>query len=146
LDPWVRKMPWRREWQPTRVFLGFPCGSVGKESAHNAGDLDLIPELGRSPGRRKHSNPLQYSCLENPHGQGSLAGYSPRGRKESDMTEQLTLSYTFFLKISDLCKFYRSKGMLCWALWGHWKGPCKQRNISLCLFSFTGISPASSCM
>ena len=34
-------------------------------------------------------NPLQYSCLENPHGQRSLAGYSPWGRKESDTTEQL---------------------------------------------------------
>ena len=35
-------------------------------------------------------NPLQYSCLENPHGQRSLAGYSSRGHKESDMTEQLS--------------------------------------------------------
>ena len=33
---------------------------------------------------------LQYSCLENPHGQRSLAGYSPWGRKESDTTEQLS--------------------------------------------------------
>jgi len=44
--------------------------------------------LGRSPGG-EHGNPLQYSCLENPHGQRSLADYSPWGRKESDMTEQL---------------------------------------------------------
>ena len=36
-----------------------------------------------------NGNPLQYSCLENPHGQRSLVGYSPWGRKESDMTEQL---------------------------------------------------------
>ena len=35
----------------------------------------------------RYGNPLQYSCLENPHGQRSLAGYSPQGRKESDMTE-----------------------------------------------------------
>ena len=54
----------------------------------NAGDLSLIPGLGRSPGGW-HSNPLQYSCLENPHGQRSLAGCSPWGRKESDTTEQL---------------------------------------------------------
>ena len=49
-----------------------------KESACNAGaagDMGLIPELGRSPGGG-HSNPLQYSCLENPHGQKSLVGYS----------------------------------------------------------------------
>ena len=45
-----------------------------------------IPGLGRSPGGG-HGNPLQYSCLENLHGQRSLAGYSPCGRKESDMTE-----------------------------------------------------------
>ena len=62
---------------------GFPGGSVGKELACNAGDtrdMDLIPGLGRSPGGG-HGDPLQYSCLENPHGQRSLAGYSPWGRK-----------------------------------------------------------------
>ena len=47
MDPWVRKIPWRRKWQPTPVFL-----------------------LGKS------------------HGERSLAGYSPRGRKESYMTEK----------------------------------------------------------
>ena len=87
---------------------GFPCGSAGKESACNAGDLGLIPGLGRSPGEGK-GYPLQYSGLENSmdcivhgvaksqtrlsdfhfhfpvflpeesHGQRSLAGYSPRG-------------------------------------------------------------------
>ena len=45
--------------------LGFPCGSAGKESACNAGNLGLIPELGRSLGGG-HGYPLQYSCLENP--------------------------------------------------------------------------------
>ena len=44
--------------------LGFPCGSAGKESACNAGDLGLIPGLGRSPGEGK-GYPLQYSGLEN---------------------------------------------------------------------------------
>ena len=44
--------------------LGLPCGSAGKESACNAGDLSLIPGLGRSPGEGK-SYPLQYSGLEN---------------------------------------------------------------------------------
>ena len=43
---------------------GFPGGSTGKESAHNAGNLRLIPGLGRSPGERK-GYPLQYSGLEN---------------------------------------------------------------------------------
>ena len=65
---------------------GFPGGSDGKKSACNAGDHGLIPGLGRSPGGR-HGNPLQYSCLENLRGQRSLAGYSPWGPKEADMTE-----------------------------------------------------------
>ena len=90
LIPGLERFPWRRDRLPTPVFLGFPCGSAGKESAFNAGDLGLIPGLGRSPGGR-HGNPLQYSGLENPHGQRSLAGYSPWGRKESDMTEQLSI-------------------------------------------------------
>ena len=68
---------------PPQVFLGFPGGSVSKESTCNAGDLSSIPGLGRSPGEG-HSNPLQYSCWENPHGQRSLAGYSPWDREESD--------------------------------------------------------------
>ena len=63
-----------------------------------------------SPGG--HGNPLQYSCLENPHGQKSLAGYSLWGCKESDMTEWLSTStglipfhfITFFFK-SFLCTF-----------------------------------------
>ena len=46
------------------IFLGFPCGSAGKESACNVGDLGLIPGLGRSPGEGK-GYPHQYSGLEN---------------------------------------------------------------------------------
>ena len=49
---------------PTPIFLGFPCGSAGKESACNTGDLGSIPGLGRSPGERK-GYPLHYSGLEN---------------------------------------------------------------------------------
>ena len=45
-------------------------GSEGKESACTAGDPGLIPGWGRSPGGG-HGGPLQYSCLENPHGQRS---------------------------------------------------------------------------
>ena len=64
----------------------FPDGSDSKESACNVGHLGLIPGLGRSPGEG-HGNPLQYSCLENPHGYRSLEGYCPWGRKQSVMTE-----------------------------------------------------------
>ena len=70
---------------------GCPGGSDGKESACDAGDLGSIPGLGRSSGKR-NGYTFRYSCLENPHGQRSLAGYSPWGCQESDTTEQLTLS------------------------------------------------------
>ena len=72
----------------TITTLGFPGGSDCKESAYNAGDLGSILGWGRSPGGG-HGNPLQYSCLENPHGQRSLVGYSLWGGKESDMTKSL---------------------------------------------------------
>ena len=48
-----------------------------------------IPGSGRSPGEG-NGNTFQYSCLENPHGQGSLVGYNPWGHKESDTTEQIS--------------------------------------------------------
>ena len=66
----------------------FPGGSDGKASAYNTGNPGSIPGLGRSPGEG-NGNPLQYSCLENPIDQRNLVGYSPWGRKESDMTEWL---------------------------------------------------------
>ena len=71
--------------------MTLPGGLDSKESTCNAGDLDLIPGLGRSPGRG-HGDPLQYSCLQNPHGQRSVAGCS----KESDMTERGYLSWEPF--------------------------------------------------
>ena len=63
----------------------FPAGSAGKESAHNAGDLDSIPGLGRSPGE-ENSYPLQYSGLEN------SMDCIVHGIAELDRTEQLSLS------------------------------------------------------
>ena len=74
--------PIGRDKLPTPVFLGFSGGSDGEESACNVGDLGSIPEwadvLEKGTG-----NPPQYSCLENPHGQRSLVGYSPWGNKKS---------------------------------------------------------------
>ena len=58
------KIRWRRNRLPIPIFLGFPCGSAGKESACNAGDLGLIPGLRRSPGEGK-GYPFHYSGLEN---------------------------------------------------------------------------------
>ena len=84
-ETWVRslvgKIPWKRAWQPTPVFLVFPGGSDSKESTFNVGDMGSVPRLRRSPGGR-HGNSLQDSCLENPHGQRSLAAYSPWGHRE----------------------------------------------------------------
>ena len=57
------------------------------------GDLGSIPGLGRSPGEG-YDNPLQYSFLENPHGQSNLLGYSPYVHKEPDMTEQLSTAHS----------------------------------------------------
>ena len=68
-------------------------GSDSKDSACNAGDLVLIPGLGRFPGEG-NGNPLQYFCLENPIDRRSLVGYSPWGRRESDVTERLTTEKT----------------------------------------------------
>ena len=71
---------------------------VHKESPCNVCDLDSIPGLGRCPGGG-HSNPLQYSCLENPHGQRSLEDCSPCGRKELDTTEQLNTAQLLQLRM-----------------------------------------------
>ena len=59
---------------------GFPGSPDGKESACNAGDLGLIPGLGRSPGEG-NGYPPQYFCW--------LEGHSPWGCKESDRTEAI---------------------------------------------------------
>ena len=54
----------KRDRLPTPVFLGFPCGSAGKESICNAGDMSSIHGLGRSPGEGK-AYAIQYFGLEN---------------------------------------------------------------------------------
>ena len=65
---------------------GLHCWFRYKESAYNAGGLSSIFVSVRSSGEG-NSNPLQYSCLKNPHGQKSLAAYSPWGCKELGMIE-----------------------------------------------------------
>ena len=74
----------RLKWLSMQRYRG---SSAGKESACNEKDLGSIPGWGRSPGGG-HGNPLEYSCLENPHGQRSLVGCSLQGPEESDMTER----------------------------------------------------------
>ena len=84
-DPGDGKIHWRKDRLPTPVFLGFPCGSAGEESAFNAGDLGSIPGLGRSPGEGK-GYPLQYFGLEN------SMDCIIHGVAESNTTERLSLS------------------------------------------------------
>ena len=71
-------------------------GSDGRESVCNAGDSGSIPGSGRSPGEG-NGCPLQCSCLGNPTDRGTWRAYSPRGHKEADLTERLTLSFHFCL-------------------------------------------------
>ena len=79
---WPGKIPWRRDRLPTPVFLGCPCGSAGKESACNVGDLGSIPGLGRFPWRRERlPTPVFWP--------GEFYGlYRPWGGNVSDTTEQ----------------------------------------------------------
>ena len=70
------------------VDQGLPGGTIVENpltDARETGD-GWISGLGRSSGV-ENGHLLQYSCLENPHGQRSLAGYSPWGHKESTMKE-----------------------------------------------------------
>ena len=77
----------------------FPGGSDGIESACNVGDLGLIPGLGRSPWRRKWQLTPVFLPGKS-HGQSSLVGYSPWGRREWDMTEWQTLKLSLSLHIA----------------------------------------------
>ena len=68
------------------ILRGYLDGLNGKENACNAGDL-VQSMVWEDPLEEVYDNPLQCSCLENPHGQRCLVGYSPWGGKELDTTE-----------------------------------------------------------
>ena len=89
-NSWVGKIHWRRDRLPTPVFLGFPGDSAGKESACNAGDLGLIPGLGRS--WRSERLPTLVFCPGEFHGLSSLWGH-----KQSDTTEWVSLSLSWHI-------------------------------------------------
>ena len=80
---------------PSDLILGFPGGSESKESTVNVEDLGSIPKSRISLGEG-NGNPLQYTCLENPMDRGAWGATVPAGHKESDVTDQLTLSVTLF--------------------------------------------------
>ena len=85
-----------------KLYQGLTGGSDGKEPTCSVGHLGLIPGLGQSHGG-ENGNPHHYYCLKNTHGQRSLVGYSPWGRKELDTTERIsTEPYTEHTG-TDLC-------------------------------------------
>ena len=105
-NSWVGKIPWRRDRLPTPVFLGFPGGSVGKESACSVGDLGSIPGLGKSPGEERgypqYSGPGEFRRL-----------YSPWCCKELDTTKRLSFSlYVLHMYTYCTCFIIINFGML----------------------------------
>ena len=105
-DSWVGKICSGRDNLPTPVFLGFLYGS----STCSVGDQGSIPALGRSPEEGK-GYPLQYSCLEN------SMDYSPWGCKESDTTEQLSLSFSYSKHFESIISFIISE--IPWVNYNH---------------------------
>ena len=87
-----QEVPLEKGWLPTAVSLGFPGGSYSKEFTCNT--KTWLWSLGWEDNLEE-GNPLQYSCLENPHGE-SLAGCSPWGPKELDTPEQLSTAHSMF--------------------------------------------------
>ena len=81
--------PYRCQKLPPISRWGFLCGSDGKVSACNAGDLGSTPGLGRSPGEG-NDNPLQYSCMEHPMDRGAwtatVHGVTKSWTQLSDLT------------------------------------------------------------
>ena len=77
-------------WIPVTCRYGFPGGSDSKASAYNVGDLNSIPGSGRCPGEEMATHPVPLPGKS--HGRRSLVGYSPQGREELNMTEQLNFT------------------------------------------------------
>ena len=94
-------------WKFLYVLCGFPGGSDGKESACSAGCPGLIPGLGRSPGEG-HSNPLQYSRLENSMDRGAWELQSigvPKSQTQLSYYHTHTHIHTFLEKHCDIFEF-----------------------------------------
>ena len=109
-------------------YQGFPGGSDGKESPYNAEDLGLIPGLGRSPGGG-HGNPLQYSCLENLHGQRNQEGCSSWGGKESDTTERHSTAQPPLYSLLHLNIYFLAKVHGIWDLSSPTKGQTRTPSV-----------------
>ena len=115
-----------RAWSQAGWFLQFhfSCGSVGKESACNVGDLGSNPGLGRSPGEWK-GYPRQYSGLEN------SMDYSPWGHKELDTTEGLSLSVIWgsYTQVPQSCWLISRTSGLGLPLPGSCMHPCVEQHL-----------------
>ena len=96
----AKSRTWLSDWTELNWIPGFnfPHSSLGKKSACSAGDPGLIPGLGRSPGEG-NSNPLQYSCLENPMERGAW-GATVHGvaRVRHDLATKITTTLEFTIK------------------------------------------------
>ena len=119
-DSWVGKIPWRRDRLPTPVFLGSPCGSAGKESTCNAGDLGSNPWVGKIPWRRQrlptpvfwpggciglYIGCIVHDCIVHDcivHDCIVHGLYSPWGHKDLDVTFTFTFSLSKFLPVPQL--------------------------------------------
>ena len=90
-------------------WKGFPGGSEVKASAHNAGDLGLIPGLGRSPGEG-NGNPLQYSCLENPmDGRAWWATVHGVAKSWTQLSNFTFTAKYFCCSLLSFCTLFKSK-------------------------------------
>ena len=95
--------------------MGFPGDAVLKNPPATAGDTrdaGSVSGLGRSPGVG-NGNPLQYPCLENPHGQRSLVGDRPWSHKESDTSERLSIHTTGYYQILNIISLCYAVGSYC---------------------------------
>ena len=103
------------------------------------------PYAGKIPGGG-HGNPFHYSCLENPHGQMRLAGYSPWGHKESDTTEQFRRWKRCRLNpwrrkwqptpIFLPGRFHGQKSLAGYNLWGHKESDTKEQLSTLFVYLY----------
>ena len=125
VDSWVGKFPWRRDRLPTPVFLGFPGGSDGKESACNAGDLGSIPGLGRSSGGGNPPSPVflpgESPWTETP---GRLQSMGLQRVRHDWLTKHNVIATVLMrekTRRSESEKMWQGKQRSEWWNWGHWR-------------------------